>query len=113
MKAMSKLKSFAYPLLQRARYASFIKSFEKAKKELPMQENKILMYSTSKGKLGGNLLAVKNYIEKNSLPFQIAVAAPPEIPSESELAREMASSRFILVDDYEPLVYVLDLGNGQ
>ena len=30
MKAMSKLKSFAYPLLQKARYASFIKSFEKA-----------------------------------------------------------------------------------
>lgn len=113
MKAMSKLKSFAYPLLQRARYASFIKSFEKAKKELPMQENRILMYSTSKGRLGGNLLAVKNYIEKNNLPFQITVAAPPEIPSESELAREMASSKFILVDDYEPLVYVLDLRKGQ
>ena len=67
---MNKLKSFAYPLLQKARYASFIKSFEKAKKELPMQENKILMYSTSKGKLGGNLLAVKNYIEKTVCRFK-------------------------------------------
>ena len=60
---MSKIKSLLYPALQRARYAGFAAAFEKAKK-LPMNSRKILMYSTSKGKLGGNLLAIKNYIEK-------------------------------------------------
>lgn len=63
---MSKIKSALYPVLQRARYAEFISKFEKAKKQ-PMADNKILMYSTSKGRLGGNLLAIKNYIEKTDL----------------------------------------------
>lgn len=69
---MSKIKSLLYPALQRARYAGFAAAFEKAKK-LPMNSRKILMYSTSKGKLGGNLLAIKNYIEKNELDYEIKV----------------------------------------
>lgn len=105
---MSKIKSALYPLLQKAKYAKFISLFEKAK-ELPMQDNKILMYSTTKGRLGGNLLAIKNYIEKNNLNFDITVAAGNEVPSSEKLAAVMAQSRFILVDDYEPLVYVLKL----
>lgn len=111
-KIMSKLKSFAYPILQKARYASFIRSFEKAKK-LPLQPDKILMYSTTKGRLGGNLLAIKNYIENNNLPFRISVAAGSDIPPEGELAAEMAQSKYILIDDYEPSVYVLTLREGQ
>lgn len=109
---MSKIKSALYPLLQKAKYAKFISLFEKAK-ELPMQDNKILMYSTTKGRLGGNLLAIKNYIEKNNLNFDITVAAGNEVPSSEKLAAVMAQSRFILVDDYEPLVYVLKLRKNQ
>ena len=67
---MGALKSFAYPILQRARYAKLISAYEKAK-SLPMQENKIFMLSTSKGRLGGNLAAIKNYIEKNSLRLRL------------------------------------------
>lgn len=109
---MSKIKSALYPLLQKAKYAKFISLFEKAK-DLPMQDNKILMYSTTKGRLGGNLLAIKNYIEKNNLNFDITVAAGNEVPSSEKLAAVMAQSRFILVDDYEPLVYVLKLRKNQ
>ena len=109
---MNKIKSALYPLLQKAKYAKFISLFEKAK-ELPMQDNKILMYSTTKGRLGGNLLAIKNYIEKNNLNFDITVAAGNEVPSSEKLAAVMAQSRFILVDDYEPLVYVLKLRKNQ
>lgn len=109
---MSKIKSALYPLLQKAKYAKFISLFEKAK-DLPMQDNKILMYSTTKGRLGGNLLAIKNYIEKNNLNFDITVAAGNEVPSPEKLAAVMAQSRFILVDDYEPLVYVLKLRKNQ
>ncbi len=109
---MSKLKSLAYPHLQKMRYASLIKKFNEAKK-LPMADNKILMLSTSKGELGGNLLAIKNYIERNSLPFDITVAAGESIPDENTLAGELAGSKYILVDDYEPMVYPLTLRDGQ
>lgn len=109
---MSKIKSFLYPVLQRARYAGFAAEFEKAKK-LPMNSRKILMYSTSKGKLGGNLLAIKNYIEINSLDYEIKVVTSLNPLPPGELAAEMAQSKFILVDDYEPLVYVLRLRSGQ
>lgn len=109
---MSKIKSLLYPHLQRARYAGFAAEFEKAKK-LPLDEKKILMYSTSKGKLGGNLLAIKNYIEKNGLDFKIKVVTALNPIPQNELAAEMAQSKFILVDDYEPLVYVLRLRQGQ
>lgn len=109
---MSKIKSALYPVLQRAKYADFISRFEKAKKQ-PMADNKILMYSTSKGRLGGNLLAIKNYIEKNGLDYDITVAAGNGIPPSDKLASLMAQSRFILVDDYEPLVYVLKLRENQ
>lgn len=65
---MSKIKSALYPLLQKAKYAKFISLFEKAK-ELPMQDNKILMYSTTKGRLGGNLLAIKKLYREKQLEF--------------------------------------------
>ena len=109
---MSKIKSLLYPVLQRARYAGFAAEFEKAKK-LPMNGKKILMYSSSKGKLGGNLLAIKNYIENNGLDYEIKAVTSVEPLPQSELAAEMAQSKFILVDDYEPLVYVLRLRPGQ
>lgn len=109
---MSKLKSIAYPLLQRARYAKFISLFEKAK-NAPMQDDKILMFTTSKGRLGGNLLAIKNYIENNGLPYKINAVTSVNMPDEKELASEMAQSKFILVDDFEPLVYVLKLRRNQ
>lgn len=109
---MKNLKSAVYPVLQRARYANFISLFEKAKSQ-PMQDNKILMFATSKGRLGGNLLAIKKYIEKNNLPLDITAITSENRPDDKALAALMAESKFIIVDDYEPLVYVLKLRDGQ
>ena len=109
---MGKLKSFAYPHLQKMRYASLLKKYNDAKK-LPMKDNKILMLSTLKGKLGGNLLAIKNYIEENGLDFEIWDITSLNMPDEAELAKELATSKYILVDDYEPCVYTLDLRENQ
>lgn len=109
---MGALKSFAYPILQRARYSKLISAYEKAK-SLPMQENKIFMLSTSKGKLGGNLAAIKNYIEKNSCPFEVDVVTDLASLSTEQLGAKLAQSKFVLVDDYESCVYVLKLRPGQ
>lgn len=109
---MNKLISPLYPALQRARYAKFILYFNSAKKQ-PLKDNKILMFTTSRGKLGGNLLAIKNYIENNKLPFDVTVFTSVNMPDEKAVAAEMAVSRFILVDDFEPCVYVLKLRENQ
>ena len=94
------------------RYASLIKKYNAAEK-MPLNENGILMLSTSKGKLGGNLLAIKNYIEKNELDYDITVITSLNMPDENELAAALATTKYILVDDYEPMVYVLTLREGQ
>ena len=109
---MNKLFSPLYPLLQRARFSKFILYFNNAKK-YPLEKDKILMFTTSRGKLGGNLLAIKEYIEKNRLPYKITVYTSVNMPDGRTVAREMASSKFILVDDFEPRVYVLKLRKGQ
>ena len=109
---MNKIISFLYPTLQRARFAKFIALFNKAKK-LPLESDKILMFTTSRGRLGGNLIAVKSYIESNDLPYKITAFTSVDMPDEKTVAREMATSKFILVDDFEPRVYVLKLRKNQ
>ncbi len=109
---MSKLKSFAYPHLQKMRYAGLIKEFNKAKQQ-PPDEQQILMLSTSKGKLGGNLLAIKAYIEQHQLPYTVTVRTEDNLPDTAVLAKELAAAKFIMVDDYEPMVYPLTLRDGQ
>ena len=109
---MSKIKEFLYPALQRLRHAGFQLEYRRAC-SLPMDKKRILMYSSSKGRLGGNLLAVKEYLEKNGAGFTVKAITAPDGVSKKQLAREMAQSGFILVDDYEPLVYVLRLRSGQ
>lgn len=109
---MNKILSFLYPTLQRARFAKFIALFNRAKKQ-PLESDKILMFTTSRGKLGGNLIAIKNYIESNHLPYKITAFTSVDMPDEKTVAREMATSKFILVDDFEPRVYVLKLRKNQ
>lgn len=109
---MGKLKTIAYPYLQRLRYKNLISAFEKGKHS-PMIPNQILMLSTSKGKLGGNLLAIKNYIEANELDYNIIVVTSLKETTIDELGKTMAQSKYILVDDFEPMVYVLKLRENQ
>lgn len=109
---MGKLKTIAYPYLQRLRYKNLISSFEKGKHS-PIIPNQIFMLSTSKGKLGGNLLAIKNYIEANNLDYNIIVVTSLEDTTINELGTIMAQSKYILVDDFEPMVYVLKLRPDQ
>ncbi|MCI9111166.1 MAG: CDP-glycerol--glycerophosphate glycerophosphotransferase [Eubacterium sp.] len=109
---MNKLLSSFYPMLQRARFFKFISLFNKAKRA-PLEENKILMFTTSRGKLGGNLIAIKNYIENNNIPCKVTAFTSVDMPDDKAVAYEMATSKFILVDDFEPIVYVLKLRENQ
>ncbi|MCR5207032.1 MAG: CDP-glycerol glycerophosphotransferase family protein [Eubacterium sp.] len=109
---MKKLKSLLYPFLQRLKYIKLIRLFKKAQAE-PLEKNKILMLSTSKGKLGGNLLALKSYIEKQGPDYKINTVTSLNMPDLKTLAAELATSGYIMVDDYEPMVYPLSLRREQ
>ena len=109
---MSRIKSMAYPHLQKMKYAKLISLFNNESRK-PIVKNRILMLSTSKGKLGGNLLAIKNYLDNNAPDYDIRVITSPDMPEMQELAYELAVSEFVLVDDYEPMVYVLSFREGQ
>ena len=109
---MNKILSPFYPFLQRARFFKSIRLFEKAKKN-PLEENKILMFTTSRGKLGGNLAAIKKYIDDYKIKCKVNVFTTVNMPDDNTVAYEMATSKFILVDDFEPVVYVLRLRENQ
>lgn len=109
---MNKLLSHFYPFLQKARFAKFIMLFNKAKNH-PVDENKVLMYTTSRGKLGGNLASIKEYIENNKTDCKVTAFTSVNMPDDETVAYEMATSKFILVDDFEPVVYVLRLRQNQ
>lgn len=109
---MRKLVSVLYPALQRLKYVKFITLYNRFKKE-PMVDNKVLMFTTARGKLGGNLLALKNYIENHNLPFEVTAFTSVNMPDLKTVAKEMAVSKYILVDDYEPMVYTIKLRANQ
>lgn len=109
---MNKLISPFYPFLQKARFFKFISLFNRAKKN-PLDENKVLMFTTSRGKLGGNLSAIKKYIDDNKIKRKVNVFTSVNMPDDATLAYEMATSSYILVDDFEPAVYVLKLRENQ
>lgn len=109
---MGKIKSALYPHLQKMRYKNLIFAFEKGNK-CNMVDNQILMLCTSKGKLGGNLAAVKSYIEQNGLDYNIITVTSKEQMTPDELGKIMAQSKYIMVDDFEPMVYVITLRDGQ
>ncbi len=109
---MGKIKSALYPHLQKMRYKNLISAFEKWKR-YSVINNQILMLSTSKGKLGGNLAAVKSYIEQNGLDYNIVTVTSVEQMPLDELGKTMAQSKYIMVDDFEPMAYVLTLRDGQ
>ncbi|MBQ9228900.1 MAG: CDP-glycerol glycerophosphotransferase family protein [Eubacterium sp.] len=109
---MINIKSLAYPLLQKGRYAKLISLFNKAKGQ-PLEPQKIVMLATSKGKLGGNLLAIKDYIEKHQLPYTVTAYTEDTLPELGALAQALATAKYVMVDDYEPMVYPLSLREGQ
>ncbi len=109
---MAKIKEMLYPVLQRLRYLPFL-IFYKIFCAGGIKDNKVLMFSSVRGKLGGNLLQIKNYIDKNNLPYELAVYTSENMPHDFKLAKEAASSHYILIDDYEPKAYVLKLRKKQ
>ncbi|MCD7723205.1 MAG: CDP-glycerol glycerophosphotransferase family protein [Clostridiales bacterium] len=109
---MNKIKEILYPVLQRLRFLPFIIAFESAKRR-KLQENKILMFTNVRGELGGNLKQIKDYIEKKRLDFTVTAYTSLNMPPKLKLAREAATSRFIMIDDFEPVAYVMRLRKGQ
>lgn len=106
-----KLLSPVYPLLQRLKFLKQIIEFNSVKEKV--NPKKILFYSSTRGELGGNLLCILNYIKENNPDFETVVSSQAKPICEKELIFHLKTSAFILIDDFQPLVYVLKFSPEQ
>lgn len=94
-----------FPILQRVRSIKTILQFEYDKKRIPMESNKILLFSVSRSELSGNLLYVEQAIDKEK--YQLDIVLENDGTSMRELLCKMAAARYIIIDDYTKMIYPL------
>ena len=98
---------FLFPILQKARSIKTIIAFYKYKRQIPMEENRILLFSVSREDLSGNLLYVERQIPKDK--YQVDVVLENDGTSRDELLRKMAAAKYIIIDDYTKMIYPLTM----
>ncbi len=98
---------FLFPILQRARSLKTILAFEKYKRQIPMEENRILLFSVSRQELSGNLLYIERQIDRDK--YQVDVCLENDGTSQDELLRKMAAAKYIVIDDYTKMIYPLTM----
>ncbi len=80
---------------------------------LPVKSNKVIFASDSRTELSGNFLYVYEEMKKRNLPLEYhfmlkkETGEKKELREIRELAYHLATSKFILLDDFYPMVYPL------
>lgn len=101
---------FVFPLLQKAGAIKNIAVFNYFKLTKHMNSRKILMLSVSRSTLSGNLEFIYRKLDKGY--FDIKVVLENDGTETTELLKEMAQAKFIIIDDYTKLVYPLTMRKG-
>lgn len=94
-----------FPILQRVRSIRTILQFEYDKIKIPMESNKILLFSVSRSELSGNLLYVEQAIDKSR--YNVDVVLEHDGTSKRQLLKKMAAAGYIIIDDYTKMIYPL------
>jgi len=113
---MKKIKKKLYPLLQKsskilqiAIYSVFVRIFK-------CDEKKILIASNTKKELSGNLLYIYDELKKYDYNIKIMLISKAKlierIKYNLKLLYYVATSKYILIDDFFPLMYVLKIRKG-
>lgn len=86
-------------------------------KKYPLNEKKILFLSSSRDELGGNLIYIYNELQKYDYEIELELDKNLKIKrnfkKKKELCKKLAKAKFILVDDFYPIMYALTLREGQ
>ncbi|RYL99220.1 hypothetical protein EWH99_12805 [Sporolactobacillus sp. THM7-7] len=97
--------------LQRYRFIFYMIPFSLMKKLRPMQKNKVLLFSDSRGTLSGNLLFIDKELKK--YPFEVRTVLKAGLKTRRplrdmiRLPYHLATSAYIIVDDFCPVIYPL------
>jgi CDP-ribitol ribitolphosphotransferase len=84
-------------------------------KLLPLKEDKVIFASDSRSEMSGNFKFVFDEIQKQKLDFDYHFMLKKEIGDRKsfkellELAYQLATAKFILLDDFYPMVYPLKI----
>ncbi|CAM3954219.1 CDP-glycerol glycerophosphotransferase family protein [Mesobacillus thioparans] len=85
---------------------------------LPLNENKIIFASDSRSGMSGNFQFVYDELIRRNHKFEIhtmlkkGVAEKKTYKEIVELAYQIATSKFVILDDFYPMVYSLKIRNG-
>lgn len=109
------IKEFVYPFLQRTRKLPYIVTYNFFRKAFNLDTEKIVLASNTRKELSGNLLYIYNYLVEHNSEKEIKVVTKEKenilynFFFQLKCAKEMANSKYIIIDDYFPLVYTFNI----
>ncbi len=107
MNIRKKCPSFLFPYLQKLSLIHYIIIFNWFKLIYKIDENKILMYAPSRETLSGNLYFI--YKKLNNKDYKIKIVLKNDNNSTIQLLKEVATSKYIIIDDYAKILYALKM----
>lgn len=113
---MKKLKKILYPILQRLKRVVQIIFYDICTILFKCREKQILIASNTKNELQGNLLYIYEELQKYDYDIKILTINKSSfikrIKYEFKVLLNSAVSKYILIDDFFPLMYVLNIRKG-
>ncbi len=109
------LKKYVFPCLQKAKKMPYIITYNLFKRIYKLEAKKIILASNSRKELTGNLLFIYNYLYKNRPEYTIRTITKKKesfwynIVFQFKCAKEMSNAKYIIIDDYFPLVYTFNI----
>lgn len=110
------LKEILMPWVQRLKKIDYIILYDFYKMTTKQDSKKILMLSDSRSSLSGNLKFIydelKNYPYEVNMILKKTIDTKKTFKEKKELTRLMAISKYILIDDFYPIVYPIRFRKG-
>lgn len=113
---MKNLKTRLYPFLQKGKKIGFILLYNLYVHIFKCHEKRILIASNTKKELYGNLLYIYEELKQYDYDIQIMLTDEKsfwkKISYSFKILYYIATSKYILIDDFFPLMYVLKIRKG-
>lgn len=107
MKVKSYIPNFLYPKFQKIKNILIIGIYNILKIYISVDNRKVILYSNYKNELEGNLLCIYNQLLKKNLNIKIFLKR--KTTNKISLLYDLVSAKYIIIDDFVPLLYTLKL----
>ena len=112
-----KLKRAIKIILQKIKSLPYVLMYNYYKKHTELNEKKVLFLSSSRDTLSGNFLFIYNELKKYDYELNMNLKSKLNttrtLKEKRMLCKEMAESKYLLVDDFYPIVYALKIRKNQ